>query len=235
MFLRSGQAPICSPVQLNNMKRIVTCLAVFAFVSLNCFSQETVIDTALQSKAATWIKALQLNDTEKENRLTAVVAAHLTAITQWNNTHPASSVPAGINPATGSKLSEMDRQIIANSSMPASVHQNLMDGLRKDLSEEQLELVLDKYTIGKVAFTMKGYHSIVPNMTPKEDSVILVYMKQAREQAVDFKNMKQISAIFEIYKTKSEQYLNMNGRNWREMYKAYTDKIKAEKKAKENN
>ena len=28
------------------------------------------------------------------------------------------------------------------------------------------------------------------------------------------------SAIFEIY-TKSEQYLNANGRNWKEMYKAY--------------
>lgn len=197
-----------------------------------CHAQETKMDTALQSKATTWIKSLQLNDAEKEARLINVVSTHLSTITEWNNTHPASTVPAGINPATGFKLSEMDRQIIANSAMPATVHQNLMDGLRKDLTEEQVEAILDKYTIGKVAFTMKGYHAIVPNMTAKEDSVILVYMKQAREQAVDFKSIKQVSAIFEIYKTKSEQYLNMNGRNWREMYRAYTDKIKAEKAAK---
>ncbi len=192
-------------------------------------AQQVKTDTAIQGKATTWIKSLQLNDAEKEARLIHVVATHLTTITEWNNTHPASTVPAGIDPATGKRLSEMDRQIIANSAMPDSVHQHLMNGLRKDLAEEQVEKVLDRYTIGKVEFTMKGYHAIVPNMTAKEDSVILVFMKQAREQAVDFKSIKQVSAIFEIYKTKSEQYLNMNGRNWRDMYRAYTDKIKAEK------
>lgn len=188
-------------------------------------------DTALENKAAQWVKSLSLNDAAKEARLTNVVSTHLIAVKEWNNTHPASSVPAGINPATGTRLSEMDRQIIANSAMPASVHQNLMAGLKADLTPEQVETVLDKYTIGKVAFTMNGYKSIVPNMTAKEDSVILAFMKQAREQAVDFKSMTQISAIFEIYKTKSEQYLNMNGRNWRDMYRAYTDAIKAKKAA----
>ena len=43
--------------------------------------------------------------------------------------------------------------------------------------------------------------------------------------------MNQISAIFEIYKTKSEQFLNNNGRSWRQMYKEYTDAIKAKKAA----
>ena len=56
-------------------------------------------------------------------------------------------------------------------------------------------------------------------------------LKQAREEAVDYKNMNQISAIFEIYKTKSEQYLNSNGRSWKEMYKAFTDAAKAKKAA----
>ena len=47
--------------------------------------------------------------------------------------------------------------------------------------------------------------------------------------------MKQISAIFEIYKTKCEQYLNSNGRNWKQLYKAYTDEIKAKKAAESKN
>ena len=46
--------------------------------------------------------------------------------------------------------------------------------------------------------------------------------------------MNQISAIFEIYKTKSEQYLNSNGRNWRQLYKTYTDGVKAKKEAEKN-
>jgi hypothetical protein len=41
--------------------------------------------------------------------------------------------------------------------------------------------------------------------------------------------MKEISAIFEIYKTKCEQYLNNNGRNWHQLFKTYVDAVRARK------
>lgn len=188
-------------------------------------------DEDVVKRADEWVASLNLNDAEKATRVKDVIITHLKTIRDWHNEHPFTTVPAGINPATGNKLSDLDRQIIANSAMPKTVHENLMSGLRKDLTEEQVELILDKYTIGKVAFTLNGYKSIVPNLTEKEEKEILKNLKQAREQAIDYKNMNQISAIFEIYKTKNEQYLNNNGRNWREMYKAYTDSIKAKKAA----
>jgi hypothetical protein len=176
-----------------------------------------------------------LNDAAKEERVKTAIATHLKAVRDWHNDHPASTVPAGINPATGNRLSEMDRDIIANSAMPKSVHDSLMNILKRELTPEQVETVLDKYTIGKVAFTLQGYKAIVPDLKPEEEAQILVYLKQAREQAIDFKNMKEISAIFEIYKTKCEQYLNSNGRNWRQLYKAYTDAVKAKKATEKQN
>lgn len=75
----------------------------------------------------------------------------------------------------------------------------------------------------------QSYHAIVPDLTAEEEKTILGFLKQAREEAVDYKNMTQISAIFEIYKTKSEQHLNSNGRDWKKLYKAYTDAAKAKK------
>ncbi|KAA9345433.1 DUF3826 domain-containing protein [Larkinella humicola] len=188
-------------------------------------------DAEQEKKAADWVASLNLNDAEKENRLTKVVATHLQAVRDWHNEHPFSTVPAGINPVTGKPLSELDRQLIADSAMPETVHQNLMRGLQKELDKNQVAAILDKYTIGKVAFTMNGYRAIVPNITEKEEATLLGFMEQAREQAVDYKSMKEISAIFEIYKTKSEQYLNANGRNWREMYNNYTAILKAQKAA----
>lgn len=184
-------------------------------------------------KAKEWISSLTLNDKAKEDRLVNVVATHLSAVKNWHNSHPAETVPAGINPLDGKPLSDLHRQIIADSAMPSTVHQDLMNGLRKDLTEEQVAQVLDKYTIGKVAFTMKGYQAIVPNMTAAETAEIQKLLEKAREQAVDYKSIKQISAIFEIYKTQAEQYLNNNVRNWRQMYADYTKKIKAEKEAKQ--
>lgn len=188
-------------------------------------------DADQDNKAAEWVGSLSLNDADKAERLKNVIATHLKTVRDWHNDHPFSTVPAGINPATGNKLSELDRQVIANSAMPGTVHESLMNGLRKDLSEEQVELILDKYTVGKVAFTMAGYKAIVPDLKPEEEATILKNLKLAREQAVDFKNMNQISAIFEIYKTKCEQYLNNNGRSWKQLFKDYVTAAKAKKAA----
>lgn len=192
-------------------------------------STEAKANSEIEKKAAEWVDSFRLSDPSKAARVKAVIAEHLKTIRDWNNEHPFTTVPAGINPATGNKLSDLDRQIIANSAMPESVHKNLMEGLHKDLTPDQIEFILDQYTIGKVAFTLKGYKAIVPDLKAEEEAVILKNLKQAREQAVDYKSMKQISAIFEIYKTKCEQYLNSNGRNWKQLFKDYVTARKAEK------
>ncbi len=191
--------------------------------------QITTADLDMEKRAKAWTDSLKLNDPEKEIRIKNVIFTHLTAVRDWNDAHPYTTVPEGINPLSGNPLTILDREVIAHSAKPKSVHVALMSGLRKDLTEEQVETILDLYTVGKVAFTLKGYHAIVPDLTKEEESVILGYLKEAREMAVDYKSMKQISAIFEIYKTKSEQYLNSKGRNWRALYKAYVDSVKAKK------
>jgi hypothetical protein len=186
-------------------------------------------DLDQERKAAEWVGSLHLDHPVREARLKEVIVTHLKAIRDWHNEHPFTTVPAGINPVTGKPLSDLDRQVIADSAIPGSVHENLMAGLRKVLSEEQVESILDRYTVGKVAFTMKGYRAIVPDLTGEEEATILGFLKQAREEAVDYKNMNEISVIFEIHKTRSEQYLNSQGRNWKALYKAYTDAARARK------
>jgi hypothetical protein len=223
------------------MKTLLLLLAFAGFGSAALFAQDqkpatetaapTKSDLEQDKKAAEWVASLALADPAKEARVKAVIVTHLRTIRDWHNSHPPTTVPAGINPVTGKPLSTLDRQIIANSAMPKSVHADLMAGLRADLAEPQVEAVLDKYTIGKVAFTMNGYRAIVPDLTDAEAATILGFLKQAREEAVDYKNMNQISAIFEIYKTKSEQFLNANGRNWKQLYQAYSDAAKAKKAA----
>jgi hypothetical protein len=212
------------------MKKIFSILFL-SFLMVNAIAQN---NEGEQKKAEEWVSELKLNNKQKEEKVKALIVAHLIAVKDWHNSHPASTVPAGINPRTGEKLNELHRSIIADSAMPAEVHKTLMDGLRQELSPEQVIFILDKYTIGKVDFTMKGYKAIVPDLTAEEEKTIRTYLEKAREMAIDYKNMKQISAIFEIYKDKSEAYLNANGRNWRQLYKDYTNKVKAEKAKKSN-
>ena len=205
-------------------------LSAALFFTVSARAQNESADAEHQ-RAADWVAALKLTDTAKAARVTEVIVTHLQAVRDWHNDHPATNVPAGINPVTGKKLNEVDRQVIADSAMPKSVHADLMAGLRKDLSEEQVAVILDKYTIGKVAFTMTGYRGIVTNLTPEEEKFILGQLQQAREEAVDYKNMKEISTIFKIHKVQIEQYLNDHGRDWKKLYKNYVAAIKAGKPA----
>lgn len=191
-------------------------------------------DAEIEKKAGEWTASLKLTDEAKTKRVQDAVATHLKAVRDWHNNNPFTMVPAGINPSTGGSLSELDRQVIICSAKPKSVHADLMTVLKAELDSTQIETIMDKYTVGKVAFTLQGYKAIVPDLTEKEETEILKNLKQAREQAIDYKSIKEISAIFEIYKTKCEQYLNNNGRNWRQLFKDYVNKVKAQKEAEKN-
>ena len=137
-------------------------------------------DVDQEKKADEWVASLKLADFAKSSRVATIITTHLKTIRDWHNENPHTTVPAGINPVTGKPLSTLDRQIIANSAMPKTVHENMMAGLRSELSAEQVEAVLDKHTVGKVAFTMKGYKAIVPDLTADEEKTILAFLKQAR-------------------------------------------------------
>jgi len=190
-------------------------------------------DIDLEKRAQSFVDTLKLNDKEKENRVFTVIKTHMKAVRDWHNDHPYTIIPKGINPRTGELMTDVHRDVIACSTKPTSVHENLMTGLHKDLTEEQVEKVLDLYTIGKYQFTLKGFKAIVPNMTEKEETYVISQLRLAREEAVDYKTMKgEISAVFEIYKDKCEKYFNENGRSWKLMYKEFTNKLKAEKEAK---
>src|SRR5687768_672842 len=165
----------------------------FAFIMMLAITvmSQTAADTALENKASEWVTSLKLSDDAKAQKVKSAIATHLIAVRDWHNSHPYTMIPEGINPTTGGKLSEMDRQLIICSTKPKSIHDNLMSVLKTELDSVQVEAILDKYTIGKVAFTLQGYKSIVPDLTAKEGIEILKNLKQAREQAIDYKNMKE--------------------------------------------
>lgn len=190
-------------------------------------------DLDLEKRAQSFVDSLQLNDKEKEQRIYALIRTHMRAVRDWHNDHSFTTVPEGINPRTGEKMTNVHRDVIACSAKPASIHEHLMTGLRKDLTEDQIDKILDLYTIHKFEFTLKGYKAIVPDMTPTEEAYVVSQLRIAREQAIDYKTMKgEISAVFEIYKDKIEKYFNENGRSWKKMYKNYSNKLKADKEAK---
>ncbi|MBO5189328.1 MAG: DUF3826 domain-containing protein [Alistipes sp.] len=190
-------------------------------------------DESVLKKAQEIVATLNLQDERAIQIATTAVYNHRRAVRDWHNSHPYTIIPE-VDKTTGKKLSKVEREMLADKMLPASERQRLMKDLSRVLTPEQIEQVFDAYTIGKVAFTMQGYRSIVPDMTAEDEAVLLAHLKEARSEAIDCKSMKAISQVFEIYKTKCEQHFNDTGRPWRALFKAYVDKRNAEKKAKKD-
>ena len=176
------------------------------------------------------VAALELGDSAKAAAVSEIVRKHRKEVVEWHNAHPYTTI-AENDPATGRKLYDVEREMMADLSIPKTVRKELVKGLKKHLTPAQIIAIYDGYTVGKVAFTMRGYYAIVPDLTEQEAKALEQYLVQAREEALECRRMKAISQVFEVYKTKCEQYLIAQGRDWRALFKAYVDKRNAEKAA----
>ena len=146
--------------------------------------------------AASLVDSLDLKDPAKQQRINAVITADLRAVRDTHN--------AGLQ-------------------LDPSVHTAFITGLQADLTPEQVESVKDKLTVNKVPITFKTYHQIIPNLNPGDDARILAWLKEAREQSLDVKNVDEMTPIFKKYKIEIQHYLDSQGYDWDKSYKAFVD------------
>jgi hypothetical protein len=101
------------------------------------------------------------------------------------------------------------------------LHQWFVNALATDLTPEQLEKVKDKMTYNKVKVTYDAYCEIVPNLTDQDKAKILEMLKAAREEAMDGGSAGEKSAVFKVYKGRINNYLDANGHDVAQAYKAW--------------
>ncbi len=158
-------------------------------------------DAALEKRVKEIVAALRLNDPNKEARVSDILRTNLKAVRDTHN--------AGFAPAK-------------------SVRQSLNDGLNANLTPELVDIVKENLTRGTLKRTFAAYHQIVPQLTAEHDKVIMEILLQAREEALDVKNLNEIGPVFEPFKTKIEQYITAQGHDWKQAYQAF---VKAQKAA----
>lgn len=157
-------------------------------------------DAALNKRVATIVDSLDLNDAAKEEQISNVITADLRAVRDAHN--------AGLQ-------------------LDPEVHQKFIAGMQAVLTPDQIESVKNQLTANKVPITFKVYHQILPNLTPQDDAKILDWLKQAREQSLDVKNVEDMNPIFKKYKNEIEHYLEQQGYDWNAAYKAYVNSQKS--------
>jgi hypothetical protein len=157
-------------------------------------------DAALNKRVAGLVDSLELKGAARQERIRDVLMIDLRAVRDAHN--------AGLQ-------------------LDPEVHKKFIGGLQADLTPEQVEFIKDKLTANKLPITLKAYHQILPDLKPQEEAKIIDWLKQAREESLDEKNVDEMTPIFKKYKTEIEHYLDRQGYDWAKSYKAFVNSQKA--------
>jgi Protein of unknown function (DUF3826) len=156
---------------------------------------------AVESRTAAILKTLALADTNRETQVHGIIVAQYRALNAWHNENDAKL-----------KAAKSDANAVAQIRAPLkSLHEKFIAALAENLSPEQVEVVKDKMTYGKVQFTFKGYTVQYPNLTEAQQAEVLRMLKEAREEAMDGGSAEEKTAVFQRYKGKINNYLSKQG------------------------
>ena len=104
-------------------------------------------DESVYRKSQEIVAKLNLEDERAIGIATTAIYNHRRAVRDWHNAHPYTVIPE-VDKATGKKLSKVEREMMADRTLPIKERERLMKGLKSVLTDEQIEQVFDEYTVG---------------------------------------------------------------------------------------
>jgi hypothetical protein len=173
---------------------------------------DAALEGKFESRTAAVLKVLALPDPAAAKRVHDAILAHYEAINAWHAANDG-AVASLKKPAPGaSKPSdEAQAEIATRNAALAELHSAFLGALAKDLTPAQVEQVKDELTYNTVKFTYDNYLKFFPTLTDADKAVVLGYLKEAREQAIDGGSQPQKVAIFKVYKGRIQNFLSKHG------------------------
>ena len=157
--------------------------------------REAIYTTTIDKRTRAITEVLSLTDATKSN------VVHLTIMAQYRALRARDAAVDQMFQAMANNLSGIESNRMAVVQLLSKrMHGDFLAKLAENLSPEQIEIVKDRMTYGKVKVTYDAYCEIVPGLTDKEKAMIVEALKVAREEAMDGGSADEKSAVFQKYK-----------------------------------
>ncbi len=179
-------------------------------------------NATVEDRAQRIMAGLGVTDAAKSNHVHNAIVAHYHALRARDE-----AIDDELGDAIRGSAEWKAQRVAMFPQMSQPLHDKFVAVLSQNLTPEQLDLVKDKMTYGKVQFTYNAYCSIVPNLTDEDKSKILDLLKQAREVAIDGGSADEKTAIFQEYKDQINAYLATRGHDVAKEIQDWSDKQKA--------
>ncbi len=109
-------------------------------------------------------------------------------------------------------------------------HFELESALSLYLTREQIETVKDGMTYNRLKRDYEAQKDMIPSLTEEEKAQILVWLKEAREYAMDGSDSKEKHYWFDKYRGRMNNWLSARGYDLKKEREAWQKRIEESKK-----
>ena len=214
-------------------------------VLIALFLSGVVISNAQQNKDQEYIKVsneraakivekLALNDTEKEKKITQIIAEqyqNLNAIQEKRDAE-IKKVKDDSSLAKEKQNAEIEKLKSKADKSIDKLHKTYLKKLETQLNEAKITEVKDGMTYGVLPITVAGYNDMLPNLTKEQKEYIYNALVEAREHAMDGGSSKEKHAWFGKYKGRINNYLSKQGYDLNKESTDWHKRVEEREKAK---
>ena len=186
-------------------------IAANAQVALKTEGQEPQYVETIKGRAQKIVDGLNLGDANKEENVRNIIANRYFLL---NDIH--------------GKYDKKTQEDALNAELYKH-HFELQSALALYLNEEQIDAVKDGMTYGRLKRDYNAQLEMIPSLTDEEKAQILVWLKEAREYALDAADSKGKHFWFDKYRGRTNNWLSARGYDLKKERDAWMKRKEAKK------
>ena len=187
------------------------CLNIDAQVALNTEGQDPEYVETIKGRAQKIVDGLQLNDAQKAENVRNIIANRYFLL---NDIH---------SKFDKKQQAERDAELYKH-------HFELASALSLYLTDEQIDAVKDGMTFGRLKRDYQATQDMIPTLSDFEKQQILIWLKEAREYAMDAADSKGKHFWFDKYRGRTNNWLSGRGYDLKKERDAWMKRIEDAKK-----
>ncbi len=186
-------------------------LGALGQVAIKTEGQDPKYVETIKGRAQKIVDGLQLTDAKKAENVRNIIANRYFLLNDIHSKYGKD------------KQAERDAELYKH-------HFELASALALYLTEEQIDAVKDGMTFGRLPRDYKAQLEMIPSLTDEEKAQVLIWLKEAREFAMDCGDSKQKHFWFDKYRGRTNNWLSSRGYDLKKERDAWMKRIEDAKK-----
>ena len=185
-------------------------LGALGQVALKTEGQDPKYVETIKGRAQKIVDGLQLTDAKKAENVRNIIANRYFLLNDIHSKYGKD------------KQAERDAELYKH-------HFELASALALYLTDEQIDAVKDGMTFGRLPRDYKAQLEMIPSLTDEEKAQVLIWLKEAREFAMDAADSKAKHAWFDKYRGRTNNWLSARGYDLKKEREQWQQRIEQQK------